>query len=29
MIMTMDQRHFRALRPLWGDDYFTILLYDV
>jgi predicted nucleic acid-binding protein len=27
-IMTLDQRHFRALRPLWGADYFTILPYD-
>jgi predicted nucleic acid-binding protein len=28
MIMTMDQRHFRALRPRWGAEYFTILPYD-
>jgi hypothetical protein len=27
-IMTMDQWHFRALRPLRGADYFTILPYD-
>ena len=27
-IMTLDQRHFRALRPMWGADYFTILPYD-
>lgn len=27
-IMTLDQRHFRVLRPLWGADYFTILPYD-
>lgn len=27
-IMTLDQRHFRVLRPLRGADYFTILPYD-
>jgi len=27
-IMTLDQRHFRVLRPLWGADYFTILPYE-
>lgn len=27
-ILTLDQRHFRALHPLWGADYFTILPYD-
>lgn len=27
-ILTLDQRHFRALTPLWGADYFTILPYD-
>jgi predicted nucleic acid-binding protein len=27
-IMTLDQRHFRVLRPLWGADYFTLLPYD-
>lgn len=27
-LLTLDQRHFRALRPLWGADYFTILPYD-
>jgi predicted nucleic acid-binding protein len=27
-IMTLDQRHFRTLRPLWGADHFTILPYD-
>jgi predicted nucleic acid-binding protein len=27
-IMTLDQRHFRVLRPLWGADHFTILPYD-
>jgi predicted nucleic acid-binding protein len=27
-VMTLDQRHFRVLRPLWGADYFTILPYD-
>lgn len=24
-ILTLDQRHFRALRPLWGPDHFTLL----
>jgi predicted nucleic acid-binding protein len=27
-ILTLDQRHFRRLRPLWGADYFTLLPYD-
>lgn len=27
-IMTLDQRHFRALRPLWGFDTFVLLPYD-
>lgn len=27
-ILTLDQRHFRVLRPLWGADYFQILPYD-
>jgi uncharacterized protein len=27
-LLTLDQRHFRRLRPLWGADYFTILPYD-
>lgn len=27
-IMTLDQRHFRGLRPLWGAGHFTILPYD-
>jgi predicted nucleic acid-binding protein len=27
-LLTLDQRHFRVLRPLWGADYFTILPYD-
>lgn len=27
-ILTLDQRHFRALRPLWGADHFTLLPYD-
>jgi predicted nucleic acid-binding protein len=26
-LLTLDQ-HFRALRPLWGAGYFTILPYD-
>lgn len=28
-IMTLDLRHFRVLRPLWGADHFTVLPYDV
>ncbi|MEV0298738.1 PIN domain-containing protein [Nocardia sp. NPDC050710] len=27
-IMTLDQRHFRTLRPLWGFDSFVLLPYD-
>jgi uncharacterized protein len=27
-LLTLDQRHFRVLRPLWGADYFIILPYD-
>jgi predicted nucleic acid-binding protein len=27
-LLTLDQRHFRRLRPLWGADYFTVLPYD-
>lgn len=27
-IATLDQRHFRCLRPLWGADHFTLLPYD-
>ncbi|WP_112136537.1 PIN domain-containing protein [Glycomyces dulcitolivorans] len=27
-IMTLDQRHFRILQPIWGPDYFTLLPYD-
>jgi predicted nucleic acid-binding protein len=27
-IMTLDQRHFRALRPLWGFTGFVLLPYD-
>ncbi|MGW4720415.1 PIN domain-containing protein [Nocardia sp. NPDC004260] len=27
-IMTLDQRHFRTLRPLWGFDNFVLLPYD-
>lgn len=27
-LLTLDQRHFRRLRPLWGADYFTLLPYD-
>ncbi|GAA1674547.1 type II toxin-antitoxin system toxin ribonuclease C26 [Glycomyces endophyticus] len=27
-IMTLDQRHFRKLQPIWGPDYFTLLPYD-
>jgi predicted nucleic acid-binding protein len=28
-IMTLDQRHFRTIRPLWGFDCFVTLPYDV
>jgi uncharacterized protein len=27
-IMTLDQRHFRKLQPIWGPDYFTLIPYD-
>jgi predicted nucleic acid-binding protein len=27
-LLTLDQRHFRRLKPLWGADYFTLLPYD-
>jgi predicted nucleic acid-binding protein len=27
-LLTLDQRHFRRLRPLWGADYFTLLPFD-
>ena len=27
-LLTLDQRHFRKLRPLWGADHFTLLPYD-
>ena len=27
-IMTLDQRHFRTLRPLWGFSDFVLLPYD-
>jgi uncharacterized protein len=27
-ILTLDQRHFRRLRPLWGVSHFTLLPYD-
>lgn len=27
-IMTLDQRHFRTLSPLWGFEHFTLLPYD-
>jgi predicted nucleic acid-binding protein len=26
-ILTLDQRHFRRLRPLWGADHFTLFPY--
>jgi predicted nucleic acid-binding protein len=28
-VLTLDQRHFRMLRPLWGVAHFTLLPYDV
>lgn len=28
LILTLDQRHFRRLRPLWGAGHFTVLPYD-
>ena len=27
-ILTLDQRHFRRLCPLWGASHFTLLPYD-
>jgi len=27
-ILTLDQRHFRRLRPLWGASHFTLLPFD-
>ncbi len=27
-LLTLDQRHFRVLRPLWGADHFTLHPYD-
>lgn len=27
-LLTLDQRHFRALRPLWGADHFTLHPHD-
>jgi predicted nucleic acid-binding protein len=27
-LLTLDERHFRRLRPLWGADHFTLLPYD-
>jgi uncharacterized protein len=27
-LLTLDQRQFRKLRPLWGAEYFTLLPYD-
>ena len=27
-LLTLDQRHFRVLRPLWGADAFTLLPFD-
>jgi uncharacterized protein len=27
-IATFDERHFRAIRPLWGDDAFRLLPLD-
>ena len=27
-ILTLDQRHFRRLRPQWGASHFTLLPYD-
>jgi len=28
-LLTLDQRHFRRLRPLWGADHFLLLPYDL
>ncbi|MBM7783430.1 PIN domain-containing protein [Tenggerimyces flavus] len=27
-LMTLDQRHFRMLRPIWGANHFRLLPYD-
>lgn len=27
-VMTLDQRHFRTLKPLWGVPHFTLLPFD-
>ncbi len=27
-ILTLDQRHFRTVQPLWGAEHFVILPYD-
>ncbi|WP_163508234.1 hypothetical protein [Fodinicola acaciae] len=27
-LASLDQRHFRAMRPLWGAKHFTLLPYD-
>lgn len=27
-LLTLDQRHFRVLRPFWGADAFTLLPFD-
>jgi uncharacterized protein len=27
-LLTLDQRHFRRLQPLWGADHFTLLPFD-
>lgn len=27
-LLTLDQRRFRRLRPLWGADHFSLLPYD-
>jgi uncharacterized protein len=27
-LLTLDQRHFRSLRPIWGADHFRLLPYD-
>lgn len=27
-LLTLDQRHFRVLKPLWGADHFTLLPND-
>lgn len=27
-LLTLDQRHFRKLRPLWGADHFALLPFD-